>query len=1666
MDTRAPKSWCLGDTETLTTFEGWQGNQLYSLTIQPKFAHFLLDTTTWKKKSATNPTRGFTDDAKAKDDPPIGLTGAQKCIHLELMLAQIANYCPVISRNSIIKKSISLVSVWQMIRLHYNLQLTGGHFLDIDNITLKANERAESLYQRLLSFVEDNLLTKDGGITHHEEAIAVDEDLTPTLENFVVLTWLRLLHPELPRLVRQRYCTQLRSHTLASIKTEISQAIDSLLDELRSGEEAKVMRSVGQNRYSRDSRKPSRGSFQPRKGGNRRFNTQERTKTCPLCTEANKPNDHFLSSCPRLPESDKRYMSRVRQLTDLTELLASPVEEEVGPDMYSDEEDTQEELYQQPQGAASIRRVNIRQSPFFKAHYRHHTVCITLDTGAEASMIRASTARDMGLIIRRTTQSALQADGITPLGIAGEVHVTLNRNGHNLILDALAVENLEAEVLGGSPFMVLNDVHVRPKFSQIYIGDNDTFQYKSSKASQHHSIRRASIEVLRAPKTDTIWPGEFVELDVPTKFATDTSIAIEPRIDSTDSRVSGESTWPTPCIVETVAGKVRISNPTSEPKLIKKNEHLCQAIHVSIVSIEDSSRYSTSSIAQVIPQKTVPYSSSVKVDPENILTFEDRNKFINTLKKFDGVFSPDITGYNGAYGPFKAVVNMGPVQPPQRKGRVPQYARDRLVELQAKFDALEGTVFKKPEDIGITVEYLNPSFLVKKTSGDFRLVTAFADVGRYCKPQPSLMPDVDSTLRTIARWKYIIVTDLSSAFYQIPLDQQSMKYCGVATPFRGVRVYTRCAMGMPGSETALEELMCRVLGDSLQKGTIAKLADDLYCGGNTPAELLQNWCEVLTALEECDLKLSPRKTVICPKSTVILGWVWCQGSIHASTHRIATLSTCKPPETVKGMRSFIGAYKVLGRVISGCSVLLSPLDDAIAGLQSADKVKWNDNLAAQFSTAQKGLLSHKAIVLPQPSDQLWIVTDGSVKECGAGATLYATRRGKPRLAGFFSCKLRKHQVTWLPCEIEALSIAAAVKHFSPFIIQSTHKTCLLTDSKPCVQAIEKLCRGEFSASPRVTSFLTIVSRYQVSVQHLAGSANVPSDFSSRNAVECMESMCQVCSFINKSEQSVVMQTSVHDILHGATSVPFASRKAWLSTQTECPDLRRVHSHLIQGTRPNKKLTKIPDIKRYLGVATIARDGLLVTQKSQPLSPTRECIIVPRQVLHGLLTALHIKLDHPSKHQLKLVTARQYFALDIDRAITDVTEACHTCASLKSVPAAVTTHSTSDPPPVAGIQFAADVMKRNRQLIFILRECVTSYTATCIIDNERKESLAEALILLTAELHPLDGPCAVVRVDPAPGFMSLKNSAVLNDQRIAIEIGEAKNLNKNPVAEKAVQELGVELLKQCPKGGAVSKVGLAMATARLNSRIRSRGLSAREMWFSRDQFTNEQLPVEELKLINEQHQQRLNNHAHSSAVKDRGRNRDTTSEIFVVGDIVYVRSDRSKCQARDRYLVVAILDKGWAHIKKFVGSQLRAHSYKVRFKDLYRVPSYHGIMERGDVADSDEDEEGCIEPVVSHQDNNPPVGPPIPTELAMPEIEAFSHNGVESVVSGEQGEVHTARGDDLDTSAPGIECNGPPRVAIEPVADMYNGGTMVINDRRTSGRMKRKPAKYDDFIMYQ
>jgi hypothetical protein len=59
---RAPKQWSLTKNETITSFESWRQNLVYTLSLDNNFAPFLVSGVKWEKKTKESPHRGFDDD--------------------------------------------------------------------------------------------------------------------------------------------------------------------------------------------------------------------------------------------------------------------------------------------------------------------------------------------------------------------------------------------------------------------------------------------------------------------------------------------------------------------------------------------------------------------------------------------------------------------------------------------------------------------------------------------------------------------------------------------------------------------------------------------------------------------------------------------------------------------------------------------------------------------------------------------------------------------------------------------------------------------------------------------------------------------------------------------------------------------------------------------------------------------------------------------------------------------------------------------------------------------------------------------------------------------------------------------------------------------------------------------------------------------------------------------------------------------------------------------------------------------------------------------------------------------------------------------------------------------------------------------------------------------
>ena len=550
---------------------------------------------------------------------------------------------------------------------------------------------------------------------------------------------------------------------------------------------------------------------------------------------------------------------------------------------------------------------------------------------------------------------------------------------------------------------------------------------------------------------------------------------------------------------------------------------------------------------------------------------------------------------------------------------------------------------------------------------------------------------------------------------------------------------------------------------------------------------------------------------------------------------------------------------------------------------------------------------------------------------------------------------------WYPCEIEALSIATSVRHFGPYLRQSQNLTQILTDNKPCVQAWSKMVQGEFSTSSRVATFMSVLAEYHVDVQHIRGALNLPSDFHSRNSLSCNSSGCQVCQFIADSESCVVRKTSVEDVLSGHVNVPYTTRSSWHALQRDCPDLRRVHAYLSQGTRPTNKTPKITTVKRYLRKLTIGKDGLLVVSQTVPFLPTRELIVVPQHVLPGILTSLHLHFNHPSTSQLQKIFHRAFFALNADTAISSVFSSCTHCQSLLTLPKELHLQSTSAPVAFPSIDFACDIMRRNKQYVFVLRDTFSSFTSAMLLLNEDHISLRKALLLTVSAQRASPQTPVVVRVDNAPGFQSLRHDTLLQKHHISLDFGRVKNVNCNPIAEKAVRELGSEILRFNPDHVELTDETLALITSQLNSRIRNHGLSAWEILRQRDQCTGLQLPFFDEQLAHAQLAQRQSNHIYSSKHKARGGS-PAKHALVHPGSLVFVKSEGDKTGPRQRYIVTAV-DGEFCFLKKFVNCQLRSRSYKVKLTEIFPVNSdileFDGAIRGLSINDSDSDD--CILP---------------------------------------------------------------------------------------------------------
>ena len=205
---------------------------------------------------------------------------------------------------------------------------------------------------------------------------------------------------------------------------------------------------------------------------------------CPLRKQAGHSNtNHFLSQCTFLPDNDRRFMVKARQIVGILD-NEQDANSDLDPDPPVAAADTTS-----PRPDVVAYCVQTHQSPYMDVFHGHNVVRITVDSGASGNMIHHSTAKHLGCPIISSAQSVQQADGSSQLQVVGEIRTTFTRDNKDFTF-----------VLAGTPFMETNDIAVQPAEREVHLGNGSIYTYGSrSPPSPLPTIRRAFVLRATAP---------------------------------------------------------------------------------------------------------------------------------------------------------------------------------------------------------------------------------------------------------------------------------------------------------------------------------------------------------------------------------------------------------------------------------------------------------------------------------------------------------------------------------------------------------------------------------------------------------------------------------------------------------------------------------------------------------------------------------------------------------------------------------------------------------------------------------------------------------------------------------------------------------------------------------------------------------------------------------------------------------------------------------------------------------------------------------------------------------------------------------------------------------------------------------------------------------------
>lgn len=360
---------------------------------------------------------------------------------------------------------------------------------------------------------------------------------------------------------------------------------------------------------------------------------------------------------------------------------------------------------------------------------------------------------------------------------------------------------------------------------------------------------------------------------------------------------------------------------------------------------------------------------------------------------------------------------------PPIKQRYYPLSRALQTEVNAELEKMLADGIVEPSDS----PWSSPIVMIKKKTGGWRFCVDYRSLNRVTVPDSYPIPYVSATLDKLRDAKYLSTLDIKSAYWQIPISEQSKPLTAFTVPTRGLFQFKRMPFGLTNAPAIWQRLIDRVIGVEMESSVFVYLDDVIICT-STFEEHIRILREVINRLTRAGLTLNKEKCIFCKPELKYLGYVVNSSGLLVDPEKIEAILNIPIPKSVTEIRRIIGLASWYRRFVPNFSTLIAPLS---ALTRKNVKFHWDEKCEAAFRSIKEHLIQAPVLSCPDFDKPFTLQCDAS--DFGLGAVLTQMHGDAEHVICYLSRSLTKNERKYSTTEKECLAVLFAIEKLRCYI---------------------------------------------------------------------------------------------------------------------------------------------------------------------------------------------------------------------------------------------------------------------------------------------------------------------------------------------------------------------------------------------------------------------------------------------------------------------------------------------------------------------------------------------------------------------------------------------------------------------------------------------------------